>query len=65
MTVEELAALGIDDALLAREFRTFYGFTPLMLKGDELPAAARRREVFDRVALKWFARSPPASPRPS
>jgi hypothetical protein len=61
VTAEELAGLGLDDAALRRGFREAYGFVPPLLAGNAPLAASRRREVFDRLLLSWYA---PSTPRP-
>lgn len=55
MTVEELHALGLDDARLAHAYREAYDLDPHLLSGNGHAATSRRREVFDRVMVVWYA----------
>lgn len=57
MTRPELQSLGLDDALLAREYQRIYGKPLVLPKQDTLETQATRRDAFNAVCSEWYKES--------
>lgn len=54
MSTQELAAIGLSDALLTTEIRRAAGVTVPIKPGNSSDSSARRKEAFDRLMTYWY-----------